>query len=386
MFCLQGQGVQLIRKRNIMISQLTKPRKAIVRTVKEFAKGEFDKDNILDLDNKGLFPNKIWKKAAELGFLGIHLPEKFGGGGMGMTDHMLVAQAFSRHDSTTGAAVMLAGIGAEWLVRFAGDAVTEKYLPDILEARILPGAVVPKPGAGVTVSETGSGENLYVNGDADSVINGGIADVVFIPVNSTDGGFVIIDADQTGVAVEKKYQPLGLRMTNTSKMRFTDVEIPKENQIPLKKGGCLQMLPELRMLLSALALGTAQGAIDRSLAHVKKREQFGRKLSVFQVLRHKLAKMETQLCQSRCLTFAAAESFASKKPDATLTAMACVSALSAATEITYEAIQLLGGYGYTVEYDVERYCRDAKTLQLLSGGTMSLYDEIADSVIGKITT
>lgn len=144
------------------------------------------------------------------------------------------------------------------------------------------------------------------------------------------------------------------------------------------------MHPELRMLLCALALGTAQGAIDRSLAHVKKRAQFGRKLADFQVLRHKLAKMETQLCQARCLTFTAAESFASKKPDATLSTMACLGAVSAALEITYEAIQLLGGYGYTVEYEVERYCRDAKTLQLLSGGSMALYDEIADSVIGKI--
>lgn len=144
------------------------------------------------------------------------------------------------------------------------------------------------------------------------------------------------------------------------------------------------MLPELRMLMSALALGTAQGAVDRSLAHVKKREQFGRKLAGFQVLRHKLANMETQLCQARCLTFAAALSFASKKPDAKLTAMACLAAVSAAVEITSEAIQLLGGYGYTVEYEVERCCRDAKTLQLLCGGSVTLCDEIADAVIGKI--
>ena len=195
--------------------------------------------------------------------------------------------------------------------------------------------------------------------------------------------FLIIDADQDGLSVEKKYQPLGLRMTASARMRFDDVEISKEKRVSVKKGGGSQLLPELRMLLSALALGTARGAIDRSLAHVKKREQFGRKLSGFQVLRHKLAKMETLLFQARCLTFSAAESFASKKPDMKLIAAACLTAVSAAVEITYEAIQLLGGYGYTVEYEVERYYRDAKTLQLLSGGSMALYDEIADAVIGK---
>lgn len=371
-------------KRICMILQLTKPQKAIIKTVKDFAKGEFDKDNILDLDKKGVFPDKVWKKAADLGFLGIHLPEKYGGGEMEMTDHMLVAEAFTRHDSTLGAAIMLAGIGAEWGLLFAGDAVKDKYLPGILEGRLLSGTILPKPGVGVTVSETASGKTLYVNGETDGVINGGTADVIFLPLKSPDAGAVVIDSDQSGVAVEKQYQPLGLRMTTSAKITFTDVEIPRENRLSINRGGCRRMLPVFRLLLSALALGTAQGALDRSLAHIKKREQFGRKIGEYQVLRHKLAKMETQLNQARCLTFAAADGFSLKKPDASLTAMACLGAVTAATEITHEAIQLLGGYGYTVEYEVERYCRDAKTLQLISEDGIALYDEIADSLIGKI--
>lgn len=364
-----------------MISQLTKSQKAIVKAAREFAKGEFDRDLILELDRAGQFPRKIWKHAADLGFVGIHLPEASGGGGMGMMEHVLTAETFCTHDSTMGSAIMLAGIGAEWLDRFAGDAVKEKYLPGILEGRILPGACIPKPGLSVTVAETGGEETRHVNGEADGVINGGMADVYLIPV---DDGFVIMDADQGGVTVERRYESLGLRMTAAARMRFADVEISGENRARVKKGSGSQLLPELRMLMSALALGTARGAIDRSLAHVKKREQFGRKLAGFQVLRHKLAKMETQFLQARCLTFSAAESFASKKPDTKLIAAACVTTMSAAVEITSEAIQLLGGYGYTVEYDVERCCRDAKTLQLLSGGSMTLFDELADAIIGKI--
>lgn len=369
---------QLIKKGNIMLSQLTKSQKAIVRTAKEFAKGEFDRDRISELDKACRFPKEVWKKAADLGFIGVHLPEAFGGGGMSMTEHVLTAETLCTHDSAMGSAVMLSGIGAEWLDRFTGDRVKKKYLPAILEGKMLPGAMIPKPDNGLIISEV-SDAAFRVNGEADGVINGGTADVYFIPAGS---GFVIIDADQDGVKAEKTYQPLGLRMTASAMMRFADVEISGENRISINKGDYSQLLPELRMLLSALALGTAQGAINRSLAHTKKREQFGQKLTDFQVLRHKLAKMETLLFQARCLTFSAAASFA-EKPDTKLIAAACLTAVSAAVEISYEAVQLLGGYGYTMEYGVERCYRDAKTLQLLSGGSMTLYDEIADAVIGK---
>jgi alkylation response protein AidB-like acyl-CoA dehydrogenase len=360
-----------------MITQFTKSQKAIVKAAKEFAKGEFDRDRIQELDRAGQFPRDIWEKAADLGFLGIHLPETFGGGAMGMMEHLLATETFCAHDSTMGSAIMLSGIGTEWLARYGGDALKEKYLVGILEGRMLPGAAMPKPGSRVTVSEP-SRKTLCVNGEVDGVVNGGAADVYLIPA---DGGFVTVDGDQDGVTVEQSYQPLGLRLTASAKIRFADVEIPPDNLVSVKKGAVSPLLPDLRLLISALALGTARGAIDRSLAHVKKREQFGRKLANFQVLRHKLAKMETRLLEARCLVFSAAGGFLPKKPDIKLIAAACLSAVSAAVDITSEAIQLLGGYGYTVEYEVERYCRDAKTLQLLSGGCMALYDEIADAVI-----
>jgi alkylation response protein AidB-like acyl-CoA dehydrogenase len=364
----------------MMLSGLSKSQKAIVEAVKAFAKGEFDKDHMLELDKTAQFSRTIWEKAAELGFVGIHLPEEFDGGGMQATDHVLVAETFSALDSTMGAAIMLSGIGAEWLAMFGGEALQRKYLSGTLTGKILAGAAIPKADSSFTVLETPSPATLRISGEADGVINGGLADVYFI---STGDGFVVIDSDRDGIEVEKRYQPLGLRMTPSARMRFTDVEIPEECRVVIKQKSRFKLLTSLRMLLSALAVGTAQGALDRALDYAKQRRQFGRKLSDFQVLRHKLARMEVRLCQARYLTLAAAADCASKNPDEKLTAMACLASGYAAVEIAYEAIQLFGGYGYTVEYEVERCYRDAKTIQLLGGAGPILNDEIAQDLIGR---
>ena len=292
-----------------MTSQLSKPQKAIVKAAKEFAKGEFESDLAQDLDRAGEFPRAIWKKAADLGFIGIHLPEAYGGGGMSMLEQVLVAETFCSRDSTMGSAIMLAGVGAEWLHRFAGAEVKEKYLPGILEGRILPGIALPKPGVAISIAKPATGDVMHVNADVKGVMNGGLADVYFLPF---DGGFAIIDADQDGVAVDETHEQFGLRMTASARMRFENALLSWEKRVSIKQGGISPLLSELRILFSALALGIARGAIDRSLAHVKKREQFGRKLAGFQVLRHKLAKMETGFFQARCLTFSAAESFSSR--------------------------------------------------------------------------
>lgn len=366
-----------------MILQLKKPQKAIIRTVKEFAKGKFEKEAILDLDKSGRFPEEIWKNAAELGFLGIHLPEELGGGGMEMSDHMLIAEAFTRHDSTAGSAIMMATVGAEWLALYAPDGLKEKILPDLLEGRIRLGCALPKAGTGLSLSEH---ENNYiVSGKFDRVINGNNADFYLLPLKEPESGFTLVDSSSDGLSIEKKYQPLGLRMTGLAKIDLSDVHIPKENYIVIKKKSFSFLLAPIRMLIAFLSLGTAQGAIDRAVTYVKGREQFGKKIASFQVLRHKLAVMEISLNQARSLTYMTALAYsAKKKPDTAMTAMACVASVTAATEITHEAIQLMGGYGYTVEYEVERFCRDAKTLQMLSQGTLSLYDDIADSVLGKV--
>ena len=375
--------LETVKRKRPMV-KLTKQQKAIVRSVNEFVKGEFDKERILELDQTGRFPEDIWKSAAALGFLGIHLPEDVGGGSMEMVDHMLIAEAFSRHDATLGAALMMAGVGAEWISGFAPEALKQEILPGLLEGKILPGCALSQPGGGVGLSESEDKGFFVVDGDADHVINGGNADIYLIPLKAPESGFVMIHAADKGIFIEKQYQPLGLRMTGCAKIKISGVAVPKAHCIFLKKKSRASLIAPIRMLMAFLALGTARGAMDRALAHIKERKQFGVKIAKFQVLRHKLAVMAIQMNQARSLTYMAALTYSPQKPDTARVAMACAASMSAATWITHEAIQLMGGYGYTVEYEVERFCRDAKTLQMMSQGSFSLYDDIADAAIGTV--
>lgn len=364
-----------------MSFDLTQSQKAIVKSVQEFAKGEFDAAKIPAPDGNGSDIKSLRQKAADLGFIGIHLPENLSGGGMSMLEHALVAETLCAHDPTIGSAIMLSGVGVEWLAQYAGEGVQRTYLPGILEGRLLPGIAVQKTAPEFTLSGGASEKTICVNGEADYVINGGLADLYLLP---TADGFLVLDARTSGVSVDKTHPTLGLKMTAFSKVRLRDAAIPAEQRVVVKKAGSSGLLPPIWLLLGAIALGIGRGSIDRAVAHVKKRVQFGRKLAAYQVLRHKLAGMETQLAQARWLTLSAAENLHNKRPDAKRAPMACIAAISAAVDISSEAIQLFGGYGYTSEYDVERFSRDAKTLQLISGGSRVLNDAIADGVIGAI--
>jgi len=382
-----------------MTYRLNPSQKAIQKTALEFARGEFDKDTAREFDKRAEFPETIWRKAAELGFIGIHMPEKFSGGGMGSLENVLVAETFAGKDSTTGAAIMLAGLAADWLARFGSETQQTELLPEILEGRMRTGAALVQPDAvgqdALIGMEDGEPGVLWrIDGELDSVINGRAADIFFVLCsNSTfaepSGGvsMLVVEADKPGVTVEKDHPMLGLRMTGAARIKFAGVHVPLVNLIGRRNQGLKQasrILPESRLLLAALALGTAQGAFDRALAHVREREQFGKKIAGFQVTRHKLAEMALQIEQARCLTYQAALQVDGKKADFRLVAMANLAATRAAVSVAFEAIQLLGGYGYTSEYDVERSYRDAKTLQVLSGNGNTLTDEIGDSIIGKL--
>ena len=378
---------------------LNKSEKAIQKAAMEFAKGEFDRDTARECDKRAEFPEAIWRKAADLGFLGIHLPEKFSGGGMGRLENVLVAETFARNDSTTGAAVMLAAVAAEWLSRFGNEAQKNTLLPGLLEGRMRSGAAFAQPALShqndhVCLDTVEPGITWRINGKLDGVINANNADIFFILCanvgntgQSNGVSMLVVEAGKPGISIEQKHDMLGLRMTGTVQLKFEAVDILSSNMIGKQDQGLQQarrILPEFRLLLAALALGTAQGSFDRALTHIKEREQFGRKIGHFQVTRHKMADMAFQIEQARCLTYQSASLADLKRADQKMITMANLAATQAAEKVSFEAIQLLGGYGYTTEYDVERCYRDAKTLQMISGYKNDLIDEIAAAVIGKL--
>jgi alkylation response protein AidB-like acyl-CoA dehydrogenase len=380
--------------------ELTKSQKEIQKAAREFAKGEFDKDLALELDRRHEFPRKIWQKACDLGFIGIHYPEEYSGQGLGVTENILVAEAFCAQDSTIGSALILANFATECILRFGSDALKAKFLPPVAEGQMLSGGAFTEPdhGSDITLMNTTATRNddgWTVNGTKTFITNGGLASFYTVlcqtdsEVKPTYRGqsMILVEADREGITATDVGEKLGIHMMATAEVNFKEVQVPLENLVGEEGRGFYQVLEffdESRILVAAQALGTAQGAYDRALAYVKQREQFGRKIAQFQVTQHKLADMATKIELARLITYKAAWNFDQGRMDPKLTSMAKMYAARTAVEVADEAIQLLGGYGYIAEYEVERFYRDAKITEIYEGTREIQKNTIASAILGKI--
>jgi alkylation response protein AidB-like acyl-CoA dehydrogenase len=381
------------------MTELNRAQKQILKAAADFAKGEFDKDQALDGERDSTFPHAIWKKAAELGFIGVHFPERYGGGGMGWLEACLINEAFCRQDSSIGMALAMAASGADGLVRYGSDAVKTAYLPQIAEGAIRCGFGFYESGcgsdlAGVAAVAEKKDDGWMINGAKSHVWNGGDAGVYLllcrtVPDAPGEKGLSLfaVDADHAGITVRDAGRKLGGNMVACADLVFTDVAVPAGNLLGKEGQGLAQadaIFEDAGILVAAQCLGTAAGALDRALDYVREREQFQRKLAVFEVTRQKIAAMALQVEQARVMTYAAARGRDGGKANGRLDLMARVTAGRAAVRVADEAIQLFGGYGYMKESEVERFYRDAKTADLTLGGAVHLKNKIAGSIIGKI--
>jgi alkylation response protein AidB-like acyl-CoA dehydrogenase len=380
--------------------ELTKSQKEIQKAARDFAKGEFDKELALELDRKHEYPEKIWKKAADLGFIGVHFPEKYSGQGLGVLENILIAEEFCSRDSSIGAALILANFASECVLRFGSDELKEKFLPPVAEGKILSAGAFTEPdhGSDITFMDTTAekdGDQWVINGSKIFISNGELAGFYCVLCQTDPASkptyrgisLILVEADREGVSATDIGQKMGIHMTSTSEVNFKDVRVPYANLIGEEGKGfyhVLEFFDESRILVAAQALGTAQGAFDRALAYVKQREQFGKKIAQFQVTQHKLADMATKIELSRLITYKAAWNFDQGRIDPKLTSMAKMYAARAAVEVADEAIQLLGGYGYMAEYEVERFYRDAKITEIYEGTKEIQKNTIASAVIGKL--
>lgn len=380
--------------------ELSKSQKEIQKAARGFAKGEFDKELALELDRKHEFPTKIWQKAADLGFICIHFPEKYSGQGLGVLENILVAEEFCRRDSSIGSALILANFASECLLHFGSDELKEKFLPPVAEGQMLSAGAFTEPdhGSDITFMDTSAekdGDHWVINGSKIFITNGERAGF-FCVLCQTDPhskptyrgiSMILVEADRKGVAATDVGQKMGIHMLSTSEIVFKDVRVPASNLLGEEGKGFYQVLEffdESRILIAAQALGIAQGAFDRALVYVKQREQFGKKIAQFQVTQHKLADMATKIELARLITYKAAWNFDQGRIDPKLTSMAKMYAARTAVEVADEAIQLLGGYGYMAEYEVERFYRDAKITEIYEGTKEIQKNTIAGVIIGKL--
>ncbi len=378
---------------------LTPEQKEIQRAADEFAKGEFDKDVALDLDRNHQYPFDILKKACNLGFIGIHYPEEYGGQGYGILENALIVEAFCRRDSGIGVCLSIANFSSEIILRFGNEAQKKKYLIPITRGEAISAGAFTEPDHGSDITSlrtTGvkDREGYLINGVKTFISNGTIANFVIVlcqsdpqakPTYRGQSTF-IVEKGSKGFEVNELGEKMGIKMTSTTEMSFDQVRIPEENLIGMLHRGFYQVLEffdESRVMVAAQALGIAQGAFDRALDYAKKREQFGQKLVEFQVTQHKLADMATQIEAARCLVYKAGWNFDQGRIDPKWTSMAKMYAGRVAVEVAQEAIQIHGGYGYMLEYEVERYYRDARITEIYEGTREIQKNTIASAMIGK---
>ena len=380
--------------------ELNKTQLDIQKAVRDFVKGEFSNELAMELEEKHEFPAKIWKKACDLGLIGVHFPEEYSGQGMGSMEDILVVEELCRGDSTIGSAVALSSFASEIILHWGTDEMKAKYLPAVAEGQMLSAGAFTEPdhGSDITSLDTTAvkdGDEWVVNGAKTFITNGGLAGFYCV-MCQTDAevkpsyrgiSLILVEGDRPGVSTMDVGRKMGIRAMKTAEVVFKDVRVPLSNLIGEENKGfyhVLHFFDESRIQVAAQALGTAQGAYDRALAYVKKREQFGKKIAQFQATQHKLADMATKIELARLITYKAAWNFDQGRIDPKLTSMAKMYAARTAVEVADEAIQLLGGYGYMTEYEVERFYRDAKITEIYEGTKEIQKNTIASAIIGRL--
>jgi alkylation response protein AidB-like acyl-CoA dehydrogenase len=371
--------------------ELSSEQKDVQRAATEFARGEFDPDLVLELDESGTFPDSLWRKAAQLGFIGIHYPEAFGGQGLGLFESLLVIEAFCRVDSGVGSALSMVDLGSEILLKFGSLEQKKQFLTPLTkgEARL-----------GVAFAESEDGKDLTVlsavaekrrdgyllRGEKRFVINAPLADAFLTLCQEPEEGWItlIVERQRDGIEIQP-IEKMGLRMIPFGDLVYKGASVPLSSRIGEEGQGFSHVHHHHHVMAlrsAAQILGTALGAFDRAMQHAKQREQFGRKLSQFQVIRHKLADMAVRIEGARWLTYKSAIEFDHGRIHPGSLLMAQLEAGRRLIGVVDEALQIFGGYGYTVEQAIEHYFRDAWAIGVDLGTEEEQKDAIAEILLG----
>jgi alkylation response protein AidB-like acyl-CoA dehydrogenase len=380
--------------------ELTEEQKDIQNAVREFARGEFDKRIALEYEMEQKWPTDLVKKAGELGFIGVHFDKAYGGQALGILENALIVEEFCRADSGLGTCMFITKFASEIILRCGSQEQKERWLPLVTKGQAVSSGAFTEPdhGSDITVMSTTAkkiGDEYLINGSKNFISNGTIADFAIVLCRTDPDATppyrglstILVESDREGFEATEIEGKMGIRMTRTAQLSFDDVRVPVSNLIGQENRGFYQTLEffdESRIEIAAQALGIAQGAFDRALAYSVERVQFGRRIADFQVTQHKLADMATKLEAARLLTYKAAWNFDQGRIDPKLTSIAKMYAARVAVEIAEEAIQIHGGYGYILEYEVERYYRDARVTEIYEGTREVQKNTIASEILRKL--
>lgn len=361
--------------------QLTEEHLAVQEATREFANTEL-LPGVIERDTEAKFPTEQIKKMSELGFMGMMVDPKYNGGGMDTISYVLAMEELSKIDASASVSMSVNNSLVCWgLEKYGTEEQKEKYLKKLATGEVLGAFCLSEPEAGsdATSQRTEAikeGDYYILNGTKNWITNGSSASV-YLVIAQTDASkghkgisVFIVEKGWDGFVIGKKEDKLGIRGSDTHSLMFTDVKVPASNRIGEEGFGftfAMETLNGGRIGIAAQALGIAAGAYEMSLAYSKERKAFGKPISQHQAIQFKLADMATQIEAARMLVYKAAWLKDQGEDYAHASAMAKLYASEVAMNVTVEAVQVHGGYGYVKEYHVERLMRDAKITQIYEG-------------------
>jgi alkylation response protein AidB-like acyl-CoA dehydrogenase len=360
---------------------LTSEQEMIRKMIREFADEEVA-PGAYERDKTKEFPVEVFKKLSDMGIMGLPFPEEFGGGGADTISFAIVVEELSRACGSTGITYSAhISLGGAPINMFGTKEQKEKYLTPICTGESFGAFGLTEPNAG---SDAGGTQTTAIEKDGQFVINGSkcfITNASYAKhlaltaiTNQTNGekeiSAIIVPTDAKGFKIIDNYEKMGLNASNTTELVFEDVQVSTENLLGKKGEGFKQFLVTLdggRIGIGAMAVGIAQAAYEKALQYAKERKQFGRSLSQFQAIQFKLADMALKIELARNMVYKAAWLKDQGRKFSKEASMCKLYASEICMEVTSQAVQIHGGYGYMKDYHVERFMRDAKLLEIGEG-------------------
>ncbi|MGH7790921.1 MAG: acyl-CoA dehydrogenase [Thermodesulfobacteriota bacterium] len=381
------------------IIELIDEQQMIRDVARDFAQNEI-KPIAGELDREGRFPTDLVKKLGELGFMGIFVPQNYGGSGMDTFSCVLALEEICKACASTGVIMSVNNsLVCEPILRFGTEEQKKKYLTPLAKGEKLGCFSLSEPAAG---SDAGSirttairkGDYYIINGTKNWVTNGPEADIIVlftsVDLSKKHRGITafIVEKETPGIIVGKKEDKLGIKASGTSQLIFEGCRVPAQNRLGEEGEGfkiAMQTLDGGRIGIATQAVGIAQAAFEEAVRYSRERESFGKQISKFQAIQFMLADMATRIEAARLLVWQAARMKDRKMKFTKQSAMAKVFAAETAMWVTTKAIQIHGGYGYTTDYPVERHFRDAKITEIYEGTSEIQRIVIANEVLKEFS-
>ena len=374
--------------------RFTEEQNMLKETVRRFAEAEIPRELAVEIDEEDRFPHELLQKLSDLGFMGINVPEEYGGQGGNVVDQMIFFEEISKKlPVLSWAAGNIILYGNEIIGTNGSQEQKEKYLPKLARGELKFAYALTEPNSGsdaasIRTKAVSDGDHYVINGSKMFISGAGIADIVVTNTRTAESKFkgitdFLVETRSKGFSATP-IRDLGYRGSNTCEVHYDNVRVPRENILggpECLNHGWKQMMRLLnaeRLVLSSCALGLGQAALDYALNYSKEREQFGRPIGSFQVITHMLVEMATELEAARHLAYYAAWKETQGMDCVKETSMSKYYCAEVAKKIALQGVQILGGYGYTMEYDAQRFLRDVLVLSI-GGGTT----QIQKNIIGK---